>query len=131
MPMFRVTGDYRVAFIHTVEADSAEDAEDKVARLGVSQFDTTDSGEVETDDCVELDEDGNEIEGSGGTAPLGDYPPSVPDEITLELIQRVLEVANEVGPLPEWARTSAGAEDVLRRIQDEASLRLRCEIQGD
>jgi len=61
MPMFRVTGDYRSAFIHTVEADSAEDAEDKVVRLRFAELDTTDSGEIETDGCVELDEDGEEV----------------------------------------------------------------------
>ena len=60
MPTFRVTGDHRVAFIHTLEADSSEDAEDKVARLRFAQLDTTDCGETETDGCVEIDPDTGE-----------------------------------------------------------------------
>lgn len=40
--------------------------------------------------------------------------------ISLEVVLKVLDAANEVGPLPEWTRTSAGAEDVLRQMEQEA-----------
>jgi len=61
MPSFRVTGDARFAFIHSIEANDLEDAEDKVALLRLSQLDTIDSIDIEIDSCVELDEDGEEI----------------------------------------------------------------------
>ncbi len=60
---FRVTGDARFAFIHTIEADSAEEADDLVAQLKMSQLDTVDSVDIQTDGCVEIDPDtGEEIE---------------------------------------------------------------------
>ena len=60
MPMFRVTGDYRAAFIHTIEADNDEGAEDKVAALRFAQLDTIDCGEITTDGCVLIDEKNDE-----------------------------------------------------------------------
>ena len=69
MPSFRVTGDYRVAFIISVEAQDAADAEDLVSqmrlaqlRLGLEDFDTTVCPETTIDGVVELDENGDEIE---------------------------------------------------------------------
>ncbi len=44
---------------------------------------------------------------------------SVDDKITLEIIQRVLEAANEVGPLPAWTQDEHEAADVLGQIQQE------------
>ena len=61
MPMYRVFGDVRIAFIHTVEADSEEAAEELVSDLRISALDSTNEKEgMEIQGCDELDEDGNE-----------------------------------------------------------------------
>jgi hypothetical protein len=62
MPTFRVHGDVLIAFIHTIDAPSAEDAENQVERLKLRALDNTDGGETRVQGCIELDEDGNEIE---------------------------------------------------------------------
>jgi len=60
--MFRVWGDVRVAFIHTVEAESAEAAWEIVNDTRIKDLDTTDEKDgMDIQGWVELDEEGEEV----------------------------------------------------------------------
>ena len=62
MPSFRIHGDVLIAFIHTIEADTQEEAERLVKLLRTNTLNTLDSEYVEIHDCIELDKNGDELE---------------------------------------------------------------------
>ena len=62
MPDYRIHGDVKIAFIHTIKAESLDEACDAVNKLRMSVLDTVDTGEIEVQGAVELDIDGNEVD---------------------------------------------------------------------
>ena len=63
MPIFRTVGVVTTHFVHEIEADSAEDADNKVCNLRLDGLDNYDANDAETSvhTVIELDEDGDEI----------------------------------------------------------------------
>lgn len=61
MPKFRVSGTFQRDFVVEVEADDADEACDIAEQMGLGDFDSTSYVETRVDDCLELDENGEEI----------------------------------------------------------------------
>ena len=64
MPKYRVSGSVIVDFLHEIEAESEDDAMDKVEALHMDQLDDYTVQGNEIDYAVEIDEDGEEVESS-------------------------------------------------------------------
>lgn len=62
MPKFRVSGVFRRDFVVEVEAEDMDDACDLVGQFDLGDFDATSYVDTNIDDCIELNEEGNEIE---------------------------------------------------------------------
>lgn len=67
MPIFRTAGVVNIHFVHEIEANSAEDAENKVCNTRLDGLDnySMNDGETSVHTVIELDEDGNEIDDEG------------------------------------------------------------------
>lgn len=63
MPRYRVSGDVRHAFVHEVEADSKEEAEEFVVGMNHKDLDNVDTkpstAAIEVDDIEEIGEEGS------------------------------------------------------------------------
>jgi hypothetical protein len=57
-----VSGTFRRDFVIEVEAEDTDDACDLVGQLSLNDFDATSYVESTIDDCIELDEEGDEID---------------------------------------------------------------------
>jgi hypothetical protein len=58
---FRVSGTFRRDFVVEVEAEDLDDACDLVGQFSLGNFDATSFVASSIDECIELDEEGNEI----------------------------------------------------------------------
>lgn len=61
MPKFRVSGVFRRDFVVEVEAENEDDACDLVGQFSLNDFDATSYVETTLDDCIEVDENGEEL----------------------------------------------------------------------
>jgi len=61
MPKFRVSGTFLRDFMVEVEAKSEDDACDLVRQMELHEFDATSYVETKLDECIELDENGEEV----------------------------------------------------------------------
>lgn len=64
MPIFRVTGHVCISFVHEIEVESAEKAEERVENMRLNALDnySLNEGENTIYDVIPLDSEGNEIE---------------------------------------------------------------------
>jgi hypothetical protein len=62
MSKFRVSGTFCRDFVVEIEAKDMDDARDLAGQFGLGDFDATSYVETSIDDCILLDEEGEEVE---------------------------------------------------------------------